>query len=298
MKIAFMIQAHAEPDVLRRLVLALNAPWVTIFIHIDLKFDLEPFTNALAGFQNVTLIQDRIPVYWGGWSQVKATLKLIRAAQTSGHSFDRYALLSGACYPLRSNEKIRDFLSHSDHEYISALPMPDVATDKHLWRLTKRHFEGGDNVAGFKARCIGFTNRINKHLPDRKLKIPFGFGKPFAGSQWWILSRQAIELVLSVLDNHSNFVDLFRHSYCPDECFFHTIVANSSLYDRISKSLTFADWTRPEERPCFIDERHLQLLFSKSLSIVDEYGTGPVMFARKFGNRNQHIADYIDARRI
>ncbi|HEU5047887.1 MAG TPA: hypothetical protein VFT64_08605, partial [Rickettsiales bacterium] len=66
--IAYLILAHYQPELLRRLVLRLKSPWARFFIHIDAKSDIAPFLSALEGISRVTLVSQRIPVYWGGWS--------------------------------------------------------------------------------------------------------------------------------------------------------------------------------------------------------------------------------------
>jgi len=117
-KIAFLIAAHTEPVLLARLVRALASPWSHVFVHIDAKADIGIFLHELADIRGVTLIRDRVPVYWGGWSQVEASLRLLQAAREHDPAFARFVLLSGCCYPLRSNRALRDYLFTDDAEHI------------------------------------------------------------------------------------------------------------------------------------------------------------------------------------
>jgi hypothetical protein len=73
--------AHEHPTLLRRLVDKLNAPWTEIIIHIDRKIDITIFEDALAGC-NVVFLPDqlRVDIRWGGISQCRATLQMLRYA--------------------------------------------------------------------------------------------------------------------------------------------------------------------------------------------------------------------------
>ncbi len=88
-------------------------------------------------------------------------------------------------------------------------------------------------------------------------------------------------------------VELFRHSAFPDEGFFHTIVANSIPPERIGAPLTFADWSPGPERPHPVSELHLARLLDPGGQSAER----PYFFARKFGARNAHLLDIIDAAR-
>jgi hypothetical protein len=292
--IAFLIIAHQEPGHLRRLVLALQAPWARFFIHIDNKVDSAPFQNALSDIPEATLIHNRVDIYWAGWSLVQATLNLLRASFDADASLQRFVLLSGACYPLRSNTALRDFLFADKDEHITSILMPNLDLQKPLSRLTKWHFEGGFRVPGLAARMIRLVNKIALRGPSRNVKMALGSDVPYAGHQWWALTREAGETVLRVTSQRPELVALFKYATCPDESFFQTILANSALSGRIKTCLTFTDWSRPQERPCLIDDGHMSELLQSKFIHSDAFGSGPVFFARKFSSKNAAILDKID----
>ncbi|MFR5854597.1 MAG: beta-1,6-N-acetylglucosaminyltransferase [Lachnospiraceae bacterium] len=64
----------------------------------------------------------RIPVYWGGYSAVEATVQLLRAALLwEGQPFDRFVLLQGLDYPIRTNREIHAFLEEkAETEFLLA----------------------------------------------------------------------------------------------------------------------------------------------------------------------------------
>ena len=80
MNIAYLIAAHDNPKVVKQQVALLKADNVSFHIHVDAKTPIEPFENELKGEDSLWFITDRVNVYWGDFSQVEATLKLIGSA--------------------------------------------------------------------------------------------------------------------------------------------------------------------------------------------------------------------------
>jgi hypothetical protein len=291
-RIAFLVAAHGEPALLARLVRALRAPWAQVFVHIDAKADIGAFLHELSDIPDVTLIRERVAVHWGGWSQVEASLHLIAAALEHDPPFARFVLLSGTCYPLRSNEALRDFLFAGDTEHIGVVRMPSAEQEKPMARLTRWHFEGGDRTRGGKAACLRLLNRIARHGPPRDAMRALDGLAAYAGNSWWALTHDTVQTVGRTMETRPGLVEFFRHSAFPDESFFHTILANTLDPARIGSSLTFADWSPGPERPQAISERHLVRLLDQ------ESGGGPrFFFARKFNSGNAHLLDLIDTAR-
>lgn len=294
-KIAFLIAAHTEPRLLGRLVRALQAPWSHVFVHIDAKADIGLFLHELSDTSGVTLIRDRIRVYWGGWSQVEASLRLMQTAREHDPAFARFVLLSGCCYPLRSNRALHDYLFDDDAEHIGLVRMPDAKSQKPIERLTRWHFEGGDRTGGGKAAVLRLLNRVTFYGPPRDTMTALDGFVPHAGSSWWALTRDTVETILQTIAERPQLTSLFRHSAFPDESFFHTIIANSIPRERIAAPLTFADWSPGPERPHPVTEAHLEQLLGADRPCEEQ---PPYFFARKFSARNAHLLDVIDAARL
>lgn len=66
MKHLFMIQAHAQPNLLKRLVERLVSDNHYILIHIDKKQNLSVFKNVIREDDHVRFTEKRINVKWGG----------------------------------------------------------------------------------------------------------------------------------------------------------------------------------------------------------------------------------------
>jgi hypothetical protein len=70
------------------------------FVHIDRKANIREFSR-ISG-DSTFLVEQRTPVYWGEFSQVEATIRLIEQALSCSVKYDYFVLLHGADYPLRS----------------------------------------------------------------------------------------------------------------------------------------------------------------------------------------------------
>lgn len=66
MKHLFMIQAHAQPNLLKRLVERLVSDNHYILIHIDKKQNLSVFKTIIKENDHVRFTEKRINVKWGG----------------------------------------------------------------------------------------------------------------------------------------------------------------------------------------------------------------------------------------
>ena len=96
LRIAFLILAHGDAPHLERLCHALQPH--PVFLHVDAKANLP--SERLAALPGVTFVKPSVKVHWGDFSMIEATLALIETARSAGR-FDRFVLLSGACYPVK-----------------------------------------------------------------------------------------------------------------------------------------------------------------------------------------------------
>jgi hypothetical protein len=276
--LAFLILAHDQPDHLAELIKAVVSPSSAAFVHIDRKSDISKFRDAERA--GAVFIKERVRVYWGGWSQVAATLALIRATLADPRKFTHFALISGVDFPLARPEAILSYVRRSGKEHINMVPMPNAALNKPLTRLSVRHLEGGKRQKGIRAQLVRFANFVLARLPERKFARALQGMKPHAGSQWWLLSRSAVEAALEAT-NDRQVLRLFKTSLIPDESFFQTIVAARVPPDRIGRAFTYTDWSVPNP-PAIIDERHVWKVTRPNFELDDLYGRSPCFFVRKF----------------
>lgn len=282
MKVCYLILAHAHPDALRKLLTALQHPDNTALVHVDARADLDTFS----GPDGTLWLENRAVPFHHGWGIVDATLRLLRAAPDA----DRYVLLSGDSYPLRSQRRVREVLA-ADTERMNLLPLPAPQARKHLDRLEgyyPRHDPRGSRVIRFAALA---TRRL---LPHRNWRKAFGDLEPWCGSQWWALTAAARSYLFGEIARRPDFVQFCRHTATPDEHFFHILLAsNHDFHRRIRPGVMFADFAEMPG-PARITDAHIETWRRIGLSTTDVYGEHEeALFARKVLDR--HIAERIQA---
>jgi hypothetical protein len=287
MRIAYLILAHNNPKHLQRLITALSSNSSACFIHIDCKSDLEIFSGIHG--DNVYFAEKRTSVYWGDFSQVTAILFLLKMALSQQTKFDYFVLISGTDFPLKSAAGIENFFErNSGTEFINMVQMPCEAMGKPISRLTTYRVRPSNSK---------FIRMIRKGLAkldimpkQRNYESYLRNLTPYGGSTWWSLSREACEYIQAFVNRETRVVNFFKNTICPDESFFQTILGNSPYRDKVSRNLTYTDWSEGGGSPASLTEQHLQF-FAENPSIVvnDGYGTAEVLFARKFSDSSQDI---------
>jgi hypothetical protein len=290
-----------------------------VFVHVDLKSKSVPDPASLA--DHVHLLDDRVEVYWGGWSVVAATLKLLKAAM-SKKPYDRYALLSGDSLPLLESGELEERLLTSKIEYIQAAKVADDPSlagasisesvrrhrSEHPWRFQNRVF--WDNLLlnpmarAYCAQRYGIDNRCVDLLRTDAQKVfddlaaelrPSSppFESPYVGAQWWALSADAIALIREDLFS-SEVEAFFRFFAVPDEHVLPCLIGNrlDSLRDTGHSIVGTMMWTNHRARA----EGRWTLTSQEIASVRRQHGQ-ELLFARKFDPRSAlDVADAIKSR--
>jgi hypothetical protein len=295
MKVAYLILAHSQPKHLQRLIGAVRTSNSRAFVHIDAKSELARFDEVRG--PGVTFCAERVPVHWGEFSLVEATLALLRTAVWHEAEFDYFVLLSGADYPLCPAPYIEQFFArHAGNEFINLVAMPSEQASKPLSRLTDYRVPSGSPWT-LPMRAARKTLKHLRVLPRaRDFRCVLGQLAPYAGSQWWALSRSACQHVLAFVEREHAVVDFYRNTWFPDEMIFQTILGNSAFRERIVHNVTYTDWGQGGAHPGALHDGHLAR-FAAPLGVLadDVYGRGEVLFARKFYERDAPLLARVDA---
>ena len=279
MKIAYLVFAYKNPQLLGRIIGQLSCDDCSFFIHIDAKSNLDDFA-AIKG-PNIFFTRRRIPVHWAEFSGIEAILILLREALAHPRPHEYFVLLSGSEYPLKSREYIgRFFQENRGAEFMSIVKMPSVEAGKPLSRINTLQFPSDRPVARFAGKLLeklGLARRdYRRHLGDLE---------PYAGVTWWALSREACQYAGDFAASHPRVVAFFKNTFAPEEAFFHTILGNSPFRSRMRRNLLFEDWTTPGGHPQMISEQHLASFSARDKVMVDDvFGPGEALFARKFSD--------------
>jgi hypothetical protein len=285
MNVAYLITAYNNYEHLKKLLEALSDQTNPAFyVHIDKKSEMP---SNLAHIKNLKYI-DRKKVWWGGWSHLNAILLLMKAAFIG--KYDYYVLISGADYPIRSNEFLYNKLQDGG-EYFNIIE--GFQPHKPESRLKYYHFDCFDrrNVRSLKTRFfLKFEHKLRLFLS----KSDFPFEKIYHGSTWWALSHGTITYILDFMKDNPSFVNFFKSSWCPEESFIPTIIGNSPIAKDCKNNLTYTDWS-VDPGPADINIDHIKL-FENKFEFEGVYGKFSPFFARKFNDGSAEIITEIDRR--
>ena len=106
MKHAYLIIAHNEFEILKRLIQALDDERNDIYIHFDRK--LNHYPDCRTSYAKLTFLEERMDVRWGDISVVDAEFALFDEAYRRGE-YSYYHLLSGVDIPLKTQNYIHRF---------------------------------------------------------------------------------------------------------------------------------------------------------------------------------------------
>lgn len=111
MKQAILVQCHKKPEQVNLLLNALDDPDLDIYIHIDKKSNIK---SGIKAGQQIHILPDeyRVDVGWAVFSQVEATLNLMKYASAHG-DYGHYVLCSGQDYPLVKASELAKFLNEN-----------------------------------------------------------------------------------------------------------------------------------------------------------------------------------------
>jgi Core-2/I-Branching enzyme len=295
MKIAYLITAYDNPSHLGRLLDAILTPQSAAYIHIDGKFPIEPFEHCRR--DKVHFLQDRVRIYWGEFSMVEATLRLMRAALRSPERFDYLMLISGTDYPIRPATELEAFLeANAGTQFMNMVEMPNDTLGKPLARLQRYKLQTGERLGGVRRRIRAALVKAGLMPAARNYQRALGARRPFGGSTWWTLTREACEYILDFVSRERAFVRFYRYSVIPDEGMFHTIIGNSQFAHRVRRNLGYTDWRACGNHPELIGPDHVRRFVSEpNVRSDDKYGPGKIFFARKFSDRAATLVDELEA---
>lgn len=272
-KHAYLILAHNNFELLKKLIILLDDERNDIYIHIDLKnsnFNRKDFDNIVK-YSNLIFIS-RSSILWADYSMIKVELDLLNSA-CSNSNYRYYHLISGMDLPIKTQDEIHEFFEDKDSEFIGICP-------NEVWYSVRRLKFYHPLVSCKKYRCSKFLKgldrifeyfqrvfRVNR-LKNKNIKVIDGW-------QWFSITDNFARYILS----QKTFIEeTFRSSIASDELVFQTMIYNSDFYSKIYNdkslmkgSLRYIDWNRG--RPYTFRKEDFNELVS---------GNNEMLFARKF----------------
>ncbi len=277
MKLAHLILTHANPQQVKKLIGKLAHENADFYIHVDKKTPIESFLE-LGQLPNVTFIQNRVKVYWGGYSIVQATINGFEEILNSGKKYDYINLASGQDYPIKKTADIHNFLAKNQGKiFMHYLSLTDEWQEA-IPRITQYHLINYNLPAG----TYIIEQFINSILPKRKLPANMvAMGR----SQWFTASPESIAYALNYIKEKSWVSRFFKLTWAPDEIIFQTILYNSQFKEKmVNNNLVYLDWSQGKASP--------KLLTMEDAAALQ---TSDKLFARKLANpASDQLIDYLD----
>jgi hypothetical protein len=216
---------------------------------------------------NVVFLKNPIAVYWGGFSHLKAFYLLLQKAFENNEN-TYFHVLSGQCFPIKSNKAILDFFEkNNEKEFIDAQLIDESKwTGGSLNRIQLFHLNDYCNIrADFWKTFNGRFLKVQRIIGIKR-KLPTIFEKYYGGSTWWSITRNAVDYLLRFIETNKKVFNRFKHTHCSEELFFQTVLMNSSFKSNIVQDdLRYVDWEyRNGSVPANLDETDFDKLVNSS----------------------------------
>ena len=297
MKVGYCILAHKDPAFINRVAHKLTDGTDNYcFIHIDAKSQEFKIHDENESGQ-IHWIENRIPVYWGGYSVVEAELIMLREAIEYG--LDRYVIMHGADYPLFSNAFIEDYFSRNkDIEFIKAVN--ETTGSKREWYryIPKNYLDRPNYIKRLKNKLNVIFWRSELPKPNR---IPYLLmdGKTWDIYRGWghfSITHRCAEYVLHFAETHITYNDFFKHVYVPDESYFHTIIFNTEWKYKTTIGKPIQEYDRSLENLLNLTyfEYPSSVRLFRDLKDYEYLKSTHYLFFRKASSASGALLDYID----
>lgn len=225
-KHAYLIIAHGQIELLKTLIKCLDYQYNDIYIHLDKKWNNVDFDvlYGIAKKSKIYILENRIDVRWGTYSLIECELSLLKASCPKHYQY--YHLMSGVDLPLKTQTEIHKYFNDRIGTEFVHFDAPKC--DKKTYtRISKYHFfiNRSRNIL---LKLIYILLVALQFGVDRGKKYNLTFQK---GAQWFSITDKLAQYVLS---QEAQIQKIFKYSYCADELFLQTIVANSSFLSKVA----------------------------------------------------------------
>lgn len=277
LKHAFMIIAHNQFDILEKLIKLLDDERNDLYIHIDKKvkgFDFNKF-NSLPKKSKIYFVP-RIKVTWGGFSQIKCEMILLKeAVRLCGYAY--YHLLSGVDLPIKTNNQIHEFFNKNyGTEFIHFAENSKCYYEQ---RVAKYHLLQ-EYIGLSRLKFINYFTKAAEKLilHGQKLininRLKHSQFQLKYGSNWFSITHDMAQYVLR---NRKWIEKYFSYSQCADELFMQTLAYNSDFKKKLRpnvedgsylSNMRYIDWNRGKPYVWKVDDYNT--LFGLTILICKE----------------------------
>jgi Core-2/I-Branching enzyme len=296
-KIGFIILSHANPQQTIRLARRIQTMYDNPPIVCHHDFGQSPI--SLNDFpRDVKIATPYISTGWGKYSIISAVIKSLEILHRD-FSPEWFFVLSGSDYPTLAADKVLADLSLSGMDaYLDFREVRDrhpLTVDSLAENPTLRHFDDPSNLALAWRRYRGAIAwlptlrpgpRIGRHtfyLPFKDPRSPFcETFKCYYGDHWFAGNRRVAAVLVNPTDQHMHLRRHLRWRIVPEECYYHSILANDPQIKITRTTKRYAEWLGGGSHPQNLQMNDLPALLSSGSH-----------FARKFAE-DSPLLDELD----
>ncbi len=251
-KHAYLIMAHNEFGLLKKLLHVLDDERNDIYLHIDAKVKEVPWKEFkdMVCRGNLFFVP-RMNVHWGHLNFVKCELNLLKHAIKREYSY--FHLISGVDFPLKTQDEIHDFLEQNEKDYI-AYHTEMTYGDNFLYKV-KYYFpliywvgKGCDAPKTYKDKIIRKLGEWQYRLLQWQEKKGIDRTKKYKdmifykGCNWFTLTQETVKFLIK---SEKRIYRMFSMTNAPDEIFLPTLIVNSPYAKNVvNSSFRHIDWVR------------------------------------------------------
>lgn len=270
---AYLIMAHTQPELLKKLLMLLDDEQNDIYLHIDQKskdYPLDEISGSVK--KSKCVFTERTDVKWGSYSQINCEMLLLKEAVKTEHAY--YHLLSGMDLPIKSQDEIHDFFEkYHGLEFVDE-DLPEISKNA-LARVKYTHkFYGKAGTVKDLLGAVAVKGQMLLGVDKTKKYGNIVFQK---GRNWFSITHG---LAMLVVEKEQWIQEVFGKSVCGDELFLQTVARNSSFAEKICNSNTmpeipdtrYIDWERGSNNNPYVFREN----------DYEELKNANALFARKF----------------
>lgn len=275
---AYLIIAHNEFEVLRRLVTALDDVRNDIYVHIDRKVSALPEIETSKS--RLYIIDKRVAVRWGHYSQIETEMLLFETAHRNG-PYDYYHLISGTHLPLMNQNEIHSFydgmqgknlvsnLWETNHHYQEILKV-------HRVNLFLRNYSSPVKMKALVSQWLWKASIAVQRVLGLSINDDVKF---YWANNWCSLTELAVDYLVKEKETIRR---RYRWSFCGDEFFVPTELMQSELAGTVvsSDKLLYGAIGRSNAAVLTMND-------------YDKLASSGCMFGRKFSAEHPQLIDTI-----
>lgn len=285
MKHAILIMAHKHFDHLKHLIEYFNRDCF-VFVHVDKRslFKREEI-ETLQSFPQVVKVYRKFAVHWGGFSILKCEKFLLKESYRLCDA-TYFHLISGQDYPIKPLSFFLNFFEkNKGKEFLLFRHLPHPNWDNYSFSRFQYYvpcdfLERTPRSKELLIKFVEFQKRIGV-----KRRIPDTYTHLYGSSQWFSITRHAVQVLLKRTYKHFRLWNRMRFVFAPEECYVATILINELDHRTIiPDNYRYIRWKFENGNyPANLSIEHFFFLLNKNL-----------LFARKMDECSEELIERID----